>query len=127
MLKIGLEEAIHSRWGEPEPHTYFRATEPIDGVWHSPNLEVISTVRLSFHKGGGDHRLVLVNIPTGSAIKKQEFCLVHPHAHRLSSGNVQARSKYLSYLKTQMLSHQMPEQLQACKEQATTYLAPEEV
>jgi hypothetical protein len=40
---------------------------------------------------------------------------------------MQAKSKYLSFLETQMLNHRMLEQLQACKEQATTYPAPQEV
>jgi hypothetical protein len=109
MLKMGLNKAMHSRWEESEPHTYFTGTKPIDGVWHTPNLEVISTVQLLFHEGVGDHRPVLIDITTGSAIGKQEFHVVHPHACRLSSRNVQARPKYLSYLETQMLSHRMPE------------------
>jgi hypothetical protein len=70
---MGLKEATHLRWGEPEPHLYFRGTEPIDGVWFSPNLEVISTVQLFFHKRVGDHRSVLVDITTKLAIGKQEF------------------------------------------------------
>ncbi len=109
ILKMGLKEATHPRWGELEPHTYFRGTEPINGVWHSSDLEVISTVHLLFHKGVGDHRLVLVNITTRSAIRKHKFCVVHPHTCRLGSTNVQAQSKNISYLKTQMLNHWMPE------------------
>ncbi len=56
MLKMGLMEATHPRWDtDDEPHTYFRGTEPIDGVWHSQSLEVVSTMQLLFHEGAGDH------------------------------------------------------------------------
>jgi hypothetical protein len=87
MLKMGLAEATHQVWRTKEPHTYFQGTEPIDGVWHSHNLNVTLTLQLSFHKGAGDHQSVIVDITTASAIGKQKFRLVHPNACRLSSGN----------------------------------------
>jgi hypothetical protein len=80
-----------------------------------------------FHKGVGDHRLILVDITTELAIGEQEFRVGYPHACRLSSGNKRARSKYLSHLENQMLNHRMVEQLQACKEQTTTHPALQKV
>jgi hypothetical protein len=73
MTKIGFKEATHREWGINEPHTYFRGTEPIDGVWHLHNLEITVTLQLSFHEGVGDHRSVIVDITTASAIGKQDF------------------------------------------------------
>lgn len=55
MLKMRLMEATHQVWGTKEPHTYFHGTELIDGVWHSHNLDVTSTLQVSFHEGVGDH------------------------------------------------------------------------
>jgi hypothetical protein len=127
ILKMGLTGVTHHRWGNEEPHTYFRGTKPIDGVWRSQQMEIASTAQLSFHEGVGDHRSVLVNITTDSAIRKQEFRMVHPNARRFSSGNVRARLKYISHLEQQMLNHWMVEHLQLCKEQATSYPAPSEV
>ncbi len=76
MLKMGLMEVTHHGWGNEEPHTYFRGTEPIDGMWHSYQLVTTSTTQLSFHERVGDHRSVLVNITTDLAIGKQEFRVV---------------------------------------------------
>ena len=122
MLKMGLMEATHTRWGTTnEPHTYFQGTEPIDGVWHSQSLEVVFTMQLSFHEGVGDHRTALVDVTTSSAIGKQEFKVVHPAARRLCSGNTRARDKYLSYLEHQMATHRMPERLQECEREVTSY------
>ncbi len=73
MTKIGLKEATHQEWGINEPHTYLRGTEPIDGVWHSHNLEITATLQLSFHEGVGDHRSVIVDITAATAIGKQDF------------------------------------------------------
>jgi hypothetical protein len=128
MSKMGLTEATHSRWGtDNEPHTYFRGTEPIDGVWHSPSLDVVATLQLSFHEGVGDHRTALVDITTSSAIGKQEFRVVHPAARRLSSGNVKARDKYLAHFERQMEIHRMSERLHECERQAIGYPVSEEV
>jgi hypothetical protein len=127
MLKMGLVEATHQVWGTEEPHTYFQGTEPIDGVWHSHNLDVTSTLQLSFHEGVGDHRSVIVDITTASAIGKHELRVVHPSARRLSSGNVRARSKYTTHLEKQMDTHRFVERLRNCEEQAELYPAPPEV
>jgi hypothetical protein len=85
LLSMGLVEATHQHWGEEEPHTFIGGVDPIDGVWHTPNLEVSALVQLSFHEGLGDHRTVLVNVTTQSAIGKHEFRVVRPEARRLNS------------------------------------------
>jgi hypothetical protein len=123
MLNMGLMEVAHHEWGNEEPNTYFKGIKLIDGVWHSHQLIITSTVQLLFHEGVGDHRSVLVDITTDSAIGKQGFKVVHPNACRLSSRNKRARLKYISHLEQQMLNHQMVECLQLCKDQATSYPA----
>ncbi len=84
-------------------------------------------MQLSFHEGVGDHQSVIVDITTALAIVKQVFRVVHPNARRLSSGNEQARSKYIKNLENQMDTHQLVEPLRSCEEQAELYPAPPEV
>jgi hypothetical protein len=124
LLAMGLRKATHSQWGEMEPHKYVRGLEPINAVWHSQDLEVVSTLQLSFHEGVGDHCLVLVDITMKSAIGKQEFKVVHPHGRGLSSQNDCARTKYLRHLERQMHTHRMVECLSACEQRISTYPAP---
>jgi hypothetical protein len=124
LLSMGLREAMHSQWGETEPHTYVRGLEPINAVWHSQDLEVTSTLQLSFHKGVGDHCSVLVDITAHSAIGKQGFKVVHPHGRSLSSQNIGARTRYLRLLETQMRNHRMVERLSICEQRIITYPAP---
>jgi hypothetical protein len=62
LTAMGLTEATHHHWGDKEPHMYIGGVEPIDGVWHTPDLEVLAVLQLSFHKGVGNHHTVLVNI-----------------------------------------------------------------
>ncbi len=115
MLRMGLEEATHQHWGDIKPHTCVGGKEPIDAVFHTLDLKVISTLQLSFHEGVRDHRTVLVDISTRSAIGKQEFQVVHPHARRLNLKNKRARAKYLRYLETQMATHKMTHHLDECE------------
>jgi hypothetical protein len=121
LWNMGLQEATQPNWGTSEPHTYVRGMEPIDAVWFLPELTITLTMQLSFHEGVGDHRTVLVDISTSSAIGKQEFCGAHPQAQRLTSTNAKARTKYLTFLKRQMRTHWMPERLNKCAQQITSY------
>ena len=43
-FKLGLIKATHMQWQGDEPHTYINGSVPIDGVYHSPNLEVTALV-----------------------------------------------------------------------------------
>jgi hypothetical protein len=125
LFKMGLLETTHTSKGVTEPPTYIRGNKPINGVWFTPDLEVMCTTQLLFHEGVGDHCSVIVDISTKLAIGKQEFRMVHPHGCRLSSRNDQARAKYISYLKGQMRIHKMVDCLEECKQQIVTYPAPE--
>ncbi len=80
LLNMGLQKATQTNWGVSEPHMYVREVEPIDAVWFSLELDITSTMQLSFHEGVGDHGTVLVDIATKLAIGKPEFRVVHPHA-----------------------------------------------
>jgi hypothetical protein len=114
LLKMGLVEATHQHWGLDEPHMFIGGVDPIDGVWHTPDLEVSELVQLSFHEGLGDHRTVLVDVTTQSAIGKHEFRVIRPEARRLNSTNTRVRSRYVAHLEGQMTIHRMQEQLEVC-------------
>lgn len=71
-------------------------------------------MQLSFHEGLGDHRTVLVDITTHSAIGKHDFKVIRPEARRLNSSNSKVHSRYISHLEGQMTTHRMTERLEAC-------------
>jgi hypothetical protein len=125
LLKMGLLEETHTIWGMTEPHTYVHGTEPIDGVWLTPDLEVMCTTQLSFYEGVGNLCFIIVDISTKLVIGKQECHVVHTHGRCLSSRNERALAKYILYLEEQMTIHKMVDCLGECKEQIMTYPAPE--
>ncbi len=93
---IGLVEATHTRWQEgTEPNTYIDGSAPIDGVYHSPKLEVTAFTQLSFHEGVGDHRTVLVDNTTLLVIGQQEYKIVRPAVHKLTNRKKESTKNYL--------------------------------
>jgi hypothetical protein len=73
---LGLVEATNKVWQDEEPHTFVFRRSPIDGVYHTPDLEVAGVTLLSFHESMGDHCTILVDITTRSAIGQQEHKIV---------------------------------------------------
>jgi hypothetical protein len=56
---LGLLETTHKHWAKDEPRTYIHGNRaPIDGVFHMPDLEIMSVLQLSFHEGVSNHRMV---------------------------------------------------------------------
>lgn len=73
LLALDLDKATHRHWDISEPNTYIDGTIPINGVYHSKELEIVTTTQLSFHEGVGDHRTVLVDITSRSLLGKERF------------------------------------------------------
>jgi hypothetical protein len=79
LAKLGLQEATHTLWGESEPRTYIHGDGAlIDGVFHTPDIEVAVIMQLLFHEGVGYHRTTILYISTRSAIGKHERRVVTP-------------------------------------------------
>ena len=112
LLSLGLEEAAHKSWGNLEPHTYIDGTRPIDAVYHSPEIKITATMQLSFHKGVGDHRTVLVDVSSRSLIGKYDFkMLVRPIAQRLTTSNSSAMKCYIHYIEREVKARNLHSQL----------------
>jgi hypothetical protein len=93
---LGLLEATHLNWKGSEPQTFvFGKGEPIDGMYHSPELEITSIIQLSFHKGVGDHKTTLVDVTTRSVIGKLEKRVVTHQARKLSNKNKKSFKEYI--------------------------------
>jgi len=96
LLRLGLQEATHEHWEDLEPSTFvYDDGKPINGVYHALDLTIMVLMKLSFHKGVGDHRTVLVDISTESAIGKFERRVVPPKARCLVTKNDNSMKAYL--------------------------------
>jgi hypothetical protein len=99
LYSLGLLEATHLHWAGTKPRTYVhRNGTPIDWVFHTLDLEIKSVLQLSFHKGVHNHRTVIINILTSSAIGKFEHRA--PQARRLTTKNTASVKEYIKYVST---------------------------
>ena len=88
LFELGLVEATHQTWtNNTLPNTHIDGSIPIDGLYHSQELEP-STMQLSFHEGVGDHRTLIVDVTTRSLIGMDKFKIIRPTARRLVSTNL---------------------------------------
>jgi hypothetical protein len=105
---LGLLEATHLNWEESEPNTFvYGKGIPIDGVYHSPELEITSSMQLSFHEGVGDHRTTIIDVTTRSVIGKFERKVVTPQARRLSTRNERSMKEYIKWTTQQCRLHKL--------------------
>jgi hypothetical protein len=111
-LRLGLQEATHTHWEGPEPQTYVCGDgNPIDGVYHTSDLEITSLMQLSFHEGIGDHRTVKINVTTSSAIGKFERRVVPQQARCLATRNENSVKSYLKFVTKECRRHQLQQRL----------------
>jgi hypothetical protein len=110
LAKLGLQEATHALWGELELRTYVhRDGAPIDGVFHTPDIEVTAIMQLSFHEGVMDHRTTILNISTRLAIRKHKQQVVTPQARRLTNKNGASLRAYIKHVTMQSWRHKFQE------------------
>jgi hypothetical protein len=77
LQRLGLVKATNEVWqDEEEPHTFAFRRNPIDGVYHTSDLEVAGVTLLSIHESMGNHPTILVDITTCLAIGQQEHKIV---------------------------------------------------
>ncbi len=109
---LGLLEATHLKWKGSEPQTFvFGKGKPINGMYHSPELEITSIMQFSFHKGVGDHKTTLVDVTTRSVIGKLEKRVVTPQARKLSTKNKKIIKEYIQYTTQQCRLHKLQRRL----------------
>ena len=59
---IGLREATKDLLGTLCPKTHIRGSQPIDGIWTTPDITVTAVKWLPFSESPGDHRACLFDV-----------------------------------------------------------------
>lgn len=96
-------------------------------TYHTKNLEVVSTMQLSFHESVGDHRTVLVDISTQSMIGKDSFKVVRPQACCLMMANEGAIRRYILHLEQSIAHHRLADQQERLYQNFTEGMSSDEV
>jgi hypothetical protein len=86
-------------------------SQPIDGIYTSPEIDVNNFMALSFHEGVGDHRTSIVDFSTSSFIGTYQGHIVRPTSRRLTTKQPQSVHNYNTTLLSHLTSHRIRERL----------------
>jgi hypothetical protein len=108
--EIGMREVVHERAG-PGPNTWFRGTEPIDGIWATDDIEVTAAAYLPYDPELGDHRPVVADFTMRSILGTEFHRILPQKARRLNSRVKPIRQKYIDRLEEQFKRHKIYDRL----------------
>ena len=69
---LDMQETVLAANGEKLSATHFRGSRPIDAIWTTKDLEVTNACAMPIGYGGGDHRMIVVDI------SRQSLLGLHP-------------------------------------------------
>jgi hypothetical protein len=123
---IELIERTHDFWPEGilEPNTHIDGSRPIDGIFATPDINVTNCLLLSFHESVGDHRTMIMEFTTASAIGRFQGRIVRPSSRRLTLRQPGAIKSYNNTIREQFTIHRIPERLSTLLLEAKRYSYP---
>lgn len=116
---INMHEVTSEVWPtDAGPNTHADGKLPIDGIFATPDLDITNRLLLSFHESVGDHRSMIIELTTSSAIGKFQGNIVCPTSRRLTLRQPGAVKAYNDGIDRQLTIHRIPQRLAALLEEA---------
>ena len=116
---LDLTEAVHAQTEERGPNTHNRGSEPIDGIWYTPELELVSASYLPFDGSLGDHRPVVADFTQRSVLGTNLPRVVPVKARRLNSKVQRIRDSYIKSLEEAFKKGDILSKLERIQKDAT--------
>ncbi len=130
---LNLQEVILACTGAPTGATFFRGSQPIDGLWTSDDLDISNACVMPFGYGVGDHRAFVLDIPLLSLVGDNPVRIVRPASRRLNSRLPGCNKAYVNSLEKNIIQHRLIERLHeahtgnySAAERATRVMAVDE-
>jgi hypothetical protein len=108
---LNLQEVILTHTGAPTGATFFRSSQPIDGLWTSDNLDISNACVMPFGYGVGNYRAFVLDIPLQSLVGVNPVCIVRPASCRLNSRLPGSNKAYVRSLEKNIIQHHLIEHL----------------
>ena len=108
---LNLREVILDKTGVQTGATFFRGSQPIDGLWASSDLVISNACVMPFGYGVGDHRAFILDIPLESLIGINPVRIVRPASRRLNSRIPGCGKAYIKSLEGNIIRHRLIERL----------------
>ena len=91
---LDMEEVVGAFTGKQLGATFFRGSTPIDGIWATKDVEVVSACVMPCGYGVGDHRLFVVDFRTSSLIGAAPPRVIRSAARRLNTAIHRTEARY---------------------------------
>jgi len=108
---LGMKEVVGEITARQLGATYFRGSEPIDGVWTTGDITVTNACVMPVGFGVGDHRLFIINFATTTLVGSATTTVVRPALRRLNTKILGCADRYNTVLCWNILRHQLLEQM----------------
>ena len=126
-----MKEVVGDYTGKQLGATYFRGSQPIDGVWGTRDIEVLNACVMPVGYGMGDHRCFVVDFSFSSLVGRSLVRVKKLKARRLNTKLPRVAERYNQLLETNLIRHRVDDDHRAAyqaqtKEEARTALASSE-
>ncbi len=108
---LNLQEVILKQTGIQTGATFFRGSQPINGLWVSDDLDISNACVMPFGYGVGDHRPFVLDIPLQSLIGVNPVQIIQPASRRLNSRLPGCGKAYVRSLEGNIIQHHLIERL----------------
>ena len=108
---LNLQEVILKQTGIQTGATFFRGSQPIDGLWVSDDLDISNACVMPFGYGVGNHCPFVLDIPLQSLIGVNPVRIIRPASRRLNSRLPGCGKAYVRSLEGNIIQHRLIERL----------------
>jgi len=113
---LGMKEVVGDFTGKRLGATFFRGSTPIDAVWATSDVQVISACVMPVGYGVGDHRAFIIDFLTSSLIGTNPTTVVRPAARRLNTRLARGVDKYIDKVEDGLVHHKIFERIRDVNE-----------
>ena len=113
---LNMKEVVGDHTGKRIGPTFSRGTKPIDGVWATSDVSIVSACIMPAGYGIGDHRLFVVDILTATLVGNNPIKVARPCARRLNTKIPGVTERYNDKLEELVGHHRILERMGAVHE-----------
>ena len=106
---LAMREVVGDYTGRQIGATYFRGSQPIDGVWATRDIEILNACVMPVGYGMGDHRCFVIDIATASMVGRSPVKVKRLNARRLNTKLPKVLESYNKLLEQDLQRHKADE------------------
>ena len=115
-MGLGMREVVGEFTGKPLGPTFFRGSKPIDGIWATPDVQVVGANAMPCGFGIGDHKLFVVDFCAESLVGQAPPRVIRAAARRLTTKLPAVTDRYIEILERLLKQHKIAQRALAASQ-----------